>query len=337
MDILTGNLKENNIVQKSRSLLLMKAVPFELGELKVLDTYLSRINSRDPENRSVTFRKKEYEELMGLKETRVQTLKKYTKSMLSKVVEIPNGNGGFSQFTLFETADYEKDEYGEWTITLSCSTKAKKVFFNIEEIGYIRYRLKNVLSLNSRYSIFLYLYLLDNRFRSTWSIDVDELREGVFRCDSEYYKEFKWFNKDILKKSILEVYEKTDVKATYETEKRGRRVASVKFKITTKTEEIAATATELPVIDRSDEYENERFAFLAGACDYAFNNDEMRCIFDAVVLAVPESIGPYGIEIDRYDYLVREYNRLKLRESQTDYKPVKNRLQYFLKLITPKE
>ena len=79
MDILTGNLKENNIVQKSRSLLLMKAVPFELGELKVLDTYLSRINSRDPENRSVTFRKKEYEELMGLKETRVQTLKKYTK------------------------------------------------------------------------------------------------------------------------------------------------------------------------------------------------------------------------------------------------------------------
>ena len=339
MDVLKGNLNENNIVQKSRSLLLMKAVPFDLGELKILDAYLSRINSRDPENGSVVFTRKEYEELMGLKEMRLETLKKCTKAMLTKVVEIPKPNGkGYTQFSLFEVADYAPDEnLGEWTITLTCSTKAKKVFFNIEEIGYIRYRLKNVLALGSRYSVFLYLYLLDNRFRGVWSIDIDELRENVFRCDSEYYKEFKWFNKDILKKAVLEVVEKTDVNVTYETEKIGRKVVKIKFNIVRPALQIEESIPIAADIDRSEEYENERLGFLAGACDYAFNNDEMRCIFDAVVLAVPEAVGPCGIEIDRYDYLAREYNRLKLRESQTDYQPVKKRLQYFLKLITPKE
>ena len=48
--VFSGNLQDTHLVQKSEPLLLMRTVPFELGELKILDTYLSRINSHDEKN-----------------------------------------------------------------------------------------------------------------------------------------------------------------------------------------------------------------------------------------------------------------------------------------------
>ena len=92
-----NSLSGNHIVQKSRPLLLMKSVDFNLGELKILDTYLSRINSHDEDSRAVSFTKHEYEMLMGITETRIETLKKYTKSMLSKIAEVPLDGDNFSQ------------------------------------------------------------------------------------------------------------------------------------------------------------------------------------------------------------------------------------------------
>ena len=44
-DVIVNGLDGSYIVEKSRPLMLMKTVPFSLGELKVLDTYLSRINA----------------------------------------------------------------------------------------------------------------------------------------------------------------------------------------------------------------------------------------------------------------------------------------------------
>ena len=163
MDCLDGNLNENYLVQKSEPLLLMRTVPFELGELKILDTYLARINSHYENCRTITFTKAEYEQLMGIGKTNVNTLKKYTKKLLGKVVEVPLENG-YMQFVLFTCAKCELNEYGERIIELSCSEEAKKLFFNIEQLGYLQYELKNILSLTSKYSFLLYLYLRKERF-----------------------------------------------------------------------------------------------------------------------------------------------------------------------------
>ena len=64
------NLEENLeslIVDKSRPLLSIGKSGITLGELKILDTYLARINPTDPENRLVTFKKSEFEHLLGVK------------------------------------------------------------------------------------------------------------------------------------------------------------------------------------------------------------------------------------------------------------------------------
>ena len=58
---LKNGLNGNNIVQKSTPLQSLWKSSLGLGEFKVLDTYLSRIDSHHPERRTVKFSKEEFE------------------------------------------------------------------------------------------------------------------------------------------------------------------------------------------------------------------------------------------------------------------------------------
>lgn len=230
--VIVGNLSEDKVVEKSLPLAFMASVPFLLGELKVLDTYLSRINARDPEANTVRFLKEEYEELMGIERMRPERLNKYVKSMMSKVVTIrdPFKQGKITNYTLFEESVLDKDEKNQYYVDLTCTRTAKKLFFNIEKIHYIQYRLKNILPLNSKHSVFLYVYLLNNRYRRTWVVDLKELRERWLYCDSTFYaNNYKEFRRDILDKALKEVNEKTDLNFKYTAVKTGRNVTAIKF------------------------------------------------------------------------------------------------------------
>lgn len=232
-EIIVGTPETDHWVEKSRPLLLMKEVPFELGELKILDTYIARINPNNPKATTVRFSKEEYEDLMGIERMRPERLEKYVKSIMSKNVTVPDktARGGFRVYTLFDEAICEPDENGQWWIDLSCTRKAKKLFFEIDGITYLKYQLKNVLPLTSKYSVLLYLYLLDNRFRASWEISVTDLREKVFRCFVECYKDYKYFKRDIIEKALKEVNEKTDIIFSYTPVKTGTRVSAIRWNL----------------------------------------------------------------------------------------------------------
>jgi plasmid replication initiation protein len=332
--VLDGNLKDNYLVQKSEPLLLMRTVPFELGELKILDTYLARINSHYENCRTVTFTKAEYEQLMGIDKTNISTLKKYTAKMLGKVVEVPMANG-YMQFVLFTCAKCDLNEYGERIIELTCSEEAKQLFFGIEQLGYLQYELKNILSLTSKYSFLLYLYLRKERYRSDWIVPLDELRTQRLDIKNEYYKEFKWFNKEILKKAVAEVNEKTDIKFSYEPKKTGRRITGINFKLIKSIEQLQdidpnQDPNQLTFDDDKQEnnYTDERLSFLAEACNNEFTEEQMQVLYDILRKIEPNSHGTA-----RYDYLLKKYNELKYRVSRSDLKPLRSRFAYLKKII----
>ena len=253
---IVNGLQDDFIVSKSRPLVLMKEVPFALGELKVLDTYLSRINPKDPAMRTVRFSKEEYEDLMGIERMRPERLSKYVDSLMGKVVTVPDRRvkGGWRKYTLFSTCECGQDENEQWWIDLSCTTEARKLFFNLEGIGYIRYQLKNVLPLTSKYSVLLYIYLLDNRFRRSWTVPLDEIREKILRCDSETYQDFKYFKRDILDKALKEVNAKTDLTFEYESVKVGRKVSALKFILIK--DEVTLPLEEDPAQMRLEDFED---------------------------------------------------------------------------------
>lgn len=227
---LVSNLDARHWVQKSDPLVMMRSVPFTLGELKILDTYISRINASDDTRRTVVFTKEEYEELMGLTCADPRALCKHIKALLSRVPELYLPDDGYIPFVLFEKAFYHKDEYGKPIIELTCTETSKDLFFCIGKYHYFSYELENIIKLNRKSSYLLYLYIRTNRYRSSWEIDLDELRDSVLDCkNSKSYQEFKEFKKAVLDPAVKEINEKTDCHFEYETVKRCRKVAKIKF------------------------------------------------------------------------------------------------------------
>lgn len=331
--VLKGNLQDTHIVQKCEPMLLMRTVPFELGELKILDTYLSRINSHNEDSRTVTFTKTEYEGLMGLSDTRPQTLKKYLKSLLQKVIDVPTDNG-YMLFSLFESAKCEKNEYDEWVIELECSRKAKVLFFNIEKLGYLRYELKNILSLTSKYSFLLYLYLLKNRYRADWIVPLQELREQYLDIkNNETYLNFKYFKRDVLDKAVNEVNKKTNIKFSYETKKTGRRITGIRFQLIQELNEVETNQLSFNN-ENPPENNNDRIALLSDACNNEFSSTQIEEIFQNICnLELPET--DFGIDIARYHYVSKMYSKLNssAERATAKGKPIKDRYKYFLALI----
>ena len=226
-------LDERYIVEKSKALVLAKFQDYGAGELKILDTYLSRINARNPDASLVSFTKTEYAELMGLdSDIRTEQLKVYTARLLSNVVTIDVPGKGYKQYNLFSVAECELDENtGHVTISIDCHPNLKSAFFNLARDGYVRYQLKNTISLKSQYSVRLYPRLKYHRFG--WTVSVAELRE-ILGATAASYNVFKDFNKHVLQKAVKEINEITDITVTTENIRKGKSVVSIKFNVTEK-------------------------------------------------------------------------------------------------------
>lgn len=226
-------LDEKYIVEKSKALVWAQFQDYSPGELKILDTYLSRINPREPDASLVTFTKKEYAELMGLdSDIRTEQLKTYTGGLLSNVVTIDLPEKGYVQYPLFSEAKcYLDEKSGQVTIEVDCNPKLKPAFFDIARNGYVRYQLKNIISLKSQYSVRLYPRLKDRPFG--WTVSVAELRE-MLGATAASYDVFKDFNKHVLQKAVKEINDITDITVTTENVRKGRSVESIRFKVTVK-------------------------------------------------------------------------------------------------------
>lgn len=225
-----GKSPDNFVIQKTNPLLSLSETGLTLAEFKILDAYLGRIDSHNPDKRFVLFEKGEIEKLLDVVKINTPDLEKRIGSLVQSVTIRDAGKqGGFIKIALFERAECRRDEDGVWQILLGASPSAMEYIFNPERLGYLRYSLRNVIKLTSRYSYILFLYLEQNRhMHLTWEVPLDELKV-LLRCEADTYKEYKYFNGLVLKKCHEELNAKTDCKFTYEPVKKGRSVKLVRF------------------------------------------------------------------------------------------------------------
>lgn len=285
-----GKDPENKLtVQKSIPLFSLWRSDMSLSEFKILDTYLSRINSREPEKRTVVFTKGELEQLLGVKRINKPDLAARLKG-LGRFVDLEEKNSKkIHQVALFEEAYGEMDENGQWTVKLTCTAKAMKYIFNIEELGYLRYKLRCITSLTSRYTYILFLYLEKNRtLHLSWEVGVDELRR-LLNCDKdESYSAFKVFNDRVLKRCQKELHEKTECRFEYTPIKKGRTVTAVRFTL----ESIAV----MPVIEEGQlsmfEGAADPIEAVAAVLPAGFAREQVQAIYTA---ATPVARGLYGV------------------------------------------
>ena len=320
-------LKENHIVEKSKAIVWAKFKDYGSGELKILDTYLSRINARDPDSSLVTFTKKEYTELMGLDaDIRTSQLKAYTEGLLGNVVTIDLPNEGYVQYPLFSEAKcYYDEKANQVVVKIDCNGKLKNAFFDIAKDGYVRYQLKNVIALKSQYSIRLYSFLKDRPFG--WTVSVDELRDFL-GATAQTYSAFKDFNKLLLQKAVKEINEITDITVSTENIKKGRSIAAIKFTVEPKKQilldkeqaalfgQVEPEQIELAGFEEAATAEiydpDDPLALTAEALPPEFTRDQVKYIRTLAVEHVPYEIATLAEkDLWIYDYLQRKVAMMK--------------------------
>ncbi len=323
-----GKDPENKMtVQKSQPLLSLWRSDMTLAEFKILDTYLARIDSHKPEKRTVIFTKGELEQLLGVKKINKAVLSQRLVN-LYRGVEIEKVNSKkLHTIALFEEAYGEMDENGIWTIKLTCSAPAMKYIFNVEDLRYLRYKLRSITNLNSRYTYILFLYLEKNRFRKRWEVKVEDLRHFL-NCDNdESYLAFKVFNDRILKRCQKEMHEKTECRYTYEPIKKGRTVVGIRFEVET----LPKLETEVPEEPMAED--PSRPLWENALQDWKLSTEQLDEL-TAMVAMVPSHKLPNcqkeDIEKARYQYIAQKAAEIKRRNEE---KRIRSRFSYLRKLM----
>lgn len=329
---------ENKLtVQKSTPLSVLWQSDLTLSEFKILDTYLSRIDSRNPKKRAVRFEKGELEKLLGVKKINTPELQTRVAHLMKPLI-LKEGVRGFRGLSLFEEAVCHADERGVWQVDLECTQKAMKYFFNVESIGYYRYKLHCIAGLKSRYSYVLFNYLERNRFRKSWEESIDELRR-ILSCENEpTYQQFYRFNDLVLKNCQKEIFEKTDCRFVYEPVKAGRTITAIRFTVETLPKPEMDDPNQITFLD---EPKNDVIGFLQGVCCPAgtevpeFDRTQMQELFEILVTVpddkLPKNVHTGDIELRRYHFLAYLYAAMNRQDKPS--KPIKHRFAYFVKML----
>ena len=256
-------------------------------------------------------------------------------------MEVPDKDEkkGFQFVTLFEEAEAEQDDDGLWNVKLECTQKAMKYFFNIENLGYLRYKLRCITSLTSRYTYIMFIYLEANRFRKSWEVPLEELKK-ILHCENEAtYNEFRFFNVKILKKVQKEMHEKTECQYSYFPIKRGRSVKAIRFEVETLPKQYEApeqlempgfTDSE-PIFDVSQSEAERRDLYRDALAPYVVTDDQIDGLVQLARKHIDARGHFTGSDLDQqiYNYLL-----FAKRHAKTNARSeIKNIYRYLLPII----
>ena len=320
-------------VEKSNPLTALWQSDMTLAQFKIMDVYLSRIDPHKPEKRLVRFEKGEIEELLGVDRIRKEELSKRLKRLYEPVELKYPGKKHFDLIGLFELAQCDQDKDGLWTIEMMCTQSAMKYIFNVESIGYLRYKLRSIVSLRSRYAYILFVYIERNRFRKSWEIPLDELRTMI-GANGESYREFRLFNDKVLGRARNELLKKTECRFTYTPVKKGRSVTAIHFEVETLPELDVEDPDQITI----DEWLEMRDAELWESAIKDLNlSKEQLDELGAHVRIVPDSALPHeeatgsdNLDIRRYHYVDLKYREMMRRDKQ---KPIPHKYEYLLAMV----
>ena len=130
--------------------------------LKFITTLIAGIKKSDGQNKEYFFKIKDFGELLGLKRKDLhKAIKEAVKELLDKPLCIPIGKGNdkdsFLMLNWISSAEYKT---GEGILLFQISPKLRPYLLDAKE-KYLKYKLVNILSLKSSYTIRMYEILKD--------------------------------------------------------------------------------------------------------------------------------------------------------------------------------
>ena len=201
-------------------------------------------------------------------------------------------------------------------IELSFSPYLKPYLLQLKT-AFTSYRLSNILSLKSGYTIRLYELMKKWQHLGRWECSVDSLREKM-GATSKAYSLYGNFKNKILLPSVEELNEHTDLFVRYKEIKKGRKVEKIEFSIQHSAEkEIKLPQSKQEPEQPENEEVRERLNSLA--IDYQFDNVYFSQLYQGALVIFSDQA---ELELE---FLIRYVN---------EEKSVKNPLGFIKSKIT---
>ena len=263
----------NHLVTQKNELVEAHHVdPLSVNEQKVVLTMISMIEPTDNDLKTYLLSVRDFAEMIGLKgESTYSEIKKISKTLVSKVVEIPIGKKDWIVATWASSVRYRSNE---GTVEFSFDSKLKPYLLQLKN-QFTSYRLSNILSLKSTYSIRLYELMKKWQHLGQWECSVDDLRGFLGAKSVKSYSVYGNFKNRVLSPALVELNEKTDVQISFNEIKKGRSVERIEFTIRhAPDKEIKLIEPKNKPVQPKIQTENEdiRKRLNALANDYSFNH-----------------------------------------------------------------
>ena len=217
---------ENNYIVTKANSLINANYNLSLQEQKIILILASMVQPSDEEFQEYKLEIKELLKLLDIKDqSKYIELPKITKELMKKVFEIKEGSE-IVQLAWLSSARY-KTQKGE--LYIKFSPDLKPYLLKLKSL-YTSYKLDNILTLKSKYSIRVYELLKSNEYKNQYECSINDLKKKLYIIEKSYdvYQNFK---NRVIVKAQHELKEKTDIEFEFEEIKTGRKVTALKFYI----------------------------------------------------------------------------------------------------------
>lgn len=221
-------VEDHLVTQKNELVEAHHIDPLSVNEQKVVLTMISMIEPADDDLKTYLLNVKDFAEMIGLKgESTYSEIKKISKTLVSKIIEIPIGKKDWLVATWASSVRYRSNE---GAVEFSFDPKLKPYLLQLKN-QFTSYKLSNILNLKSTYSIRMYELMKKWQHLGRWKCSVDDLRGILGAKDVKSYSIYGNFKNRVLSPAIVELNEKTDVQISFNEIKKGRSVERIEFTI----------------------------------------------------------------------------------------------------------
>lgn len=229
---------KNYIIEKSNPILEARN-DMTFQQLRFFNIYLAFINPLDENTKRVSLPLQKISNLLKV-ELNEQAVRRMGQACMQLYIDLADYDkeakkrGAMRLRHMFQKFDVDKNESGVWMVTMQADEDILPYLFDIKAMGYLKYSLYNVLTLDGKVQIKLYEILKLGQGLKNYTLALDDLKERLGVSETKSYTAYKKFKQAVLDRCLKEINEKTDIKASYEEVRgpgRGRPVNAVRFRV----------------------------------------------------------------------------------------------------------
>jgi plasmid replication initiation protein len=222
-----------NLIVKSNDLVNASFV-LSLLEQKIMLTAISQLDSKSPidHKKIYTIKASDLNEILS--GGNYTNLKNASKRLIRRIitVKVPETENEME----FHWVDHTTYLHDMGAVEIKFSEKIVPYLSDLRS-RFTQYRLKYVQKFQSAHSIRIYEMLISWQSTEYCYIEIDELRERLQLTDK--YKKIADFQKFVIKKSLDEINEHSDIKVKYKPKKSGKFIVGFQFLFSYKKKEEA--------------------------------------------------------------------------------------------------